>query len=322
MTGTAPTRVCLFGLGPAGRDLHLPALRRIRTADVAAACDPDERTHAAARLLPCLTDWREAMALAFDAALIATPPATHFELASNALAQEKHVYVEKPMATSLEDAVELVELARRARGVFQVGFAYRRHPLWLHASSLFASGIVRGPLRVRAVFTTARGGTGWLDPVVDLASHHVDLVSWLTGADPHEVEAGAGALVVRWSDGTELEGRYHEGAPQDRVELDDGRTFLAVDRLKDFRLNVRPKAHRTRFGRLAWPDPRLVRARVSRLPWERSYELALRAFLQAARAGTSPTPGAEDGLRAVAVGLATLHSLKSGAPERVSLDPS
>jgi predicted dehydrogenase len=77
------------------------------------------RRHPLARLM---TDWREAVAdPRADAVAIATPAATHYEIASAALRAGRHVLIEKPMADNLAHARELVDLADRADLRLMVG---------------------------------------------------------------------------------------------------------------------------------------------------------------------------------------------------------
>lgn len=191
-------RVCVFGLGQAGSALHVPALRRIREVEIVAACDPDPDARARSGQTLLIADVDEALALPYDAAIVATPVSTHYAVAAAALAAGRHVYVEKPMTSSLRDALALAEQARASGLVVQVGYAYRFHPLWQRVRRLVDDGLLTPPFQGRGAFSTARAGVGWAQPLIDVATHHVDLVSWLTGATPVAVDARPdGQLGVR-----------------------------------------------------------------------------------------------------------------------------
>jgi predicted dehydrogenase len=63
-----------------------------------------------------------------DGVVVATPPATHFSFASQALARGKHTFVEKPMATRTADCRELIESARRAGVILMTGHTFIYNP--------------------------------------------------------------------------------------------------------------------------------------------------------------------------------------------------
>src|SRR5205085_9645839 len=67
---------------------------------------------------------------ASDAVYIATPNTQHTELALASLRADKHVFCEKPLATSLHDARLILEAASPQAGVFQVGFNRRFAPVY------------------------------------------------------------------------------------------------------------------------------------------------------------------------------------------------
>jgi predicted dehydrogenase len=303
-------RVVLIGLGAAGSGLHLPAIDRIRTTTLVAACDSDRGRLPQRRDVVSTTDVDAALRIPADAVVIATPPETHHDLARRALLMGRHVYVEKPMTTIEDDAVDLVTIARKHQRTLQVGYAYRHHPLWERLHRASAAGRLRAPFHAEGRFD-ADAGTGWDHPMLNVGLHHVDALSALAGGAPVEVHAVDGQrLRVRWPDGSELEGIYGPGKGDDVVELSFGGRTVRLDR----RRGVRLAGGGVRLGS---PSAVLVRSRPATTGWERSFERALRAFARAAAAGHPATPGPGDGLRAVSVGLAITESLRSGAPVRL-----
>lgn len=75
-----------------------------------------------------------------DVIHVCTPNSTHHALAEAALKAGKHVVCEKPLATNVQDAAELVELADTAGMVATVPFIYRFHPMVREARERIASG--------------------------------------------------------------------------------------------------------------------------------------------------------------------------------------
>ena len=137
-----------------------------------------------------------------DAVLIATPSRSHGEIARAALERGVHVFVEKPFCLSLEEAHELVALARRKQAVNQVGYHYRFIAAFQEARRVLRAGTIGevhnyrveayGPVVLRPRGSTWRSqkseGGGCL---YDYASHAVNLSNWLFG-----VPAGIGGAVV------------------------------------------------------------------------------------------------------------------------------
>jgi predicted dehydrogenase len=319
MITPASPSVALLGLGFAGATLHLPALRRLPVR-IVMAVDPDTSTHSRAWDVPTRRDWHDAIDSSAQAVIVATPAESHAELALAALARGKHVYVEKPMATTAEEAAAICTAATSARRIVQVGFAYRFHPLWRRLHRLLRAGSLHPPLRLDARFTTTRGGSGWRDPVLDLAPHHIDLASWLLGAAPTDVRARGEEIEARWEQGSRLTGSYALGPPVDRVCVRAGRRTIIIDRLAGWRL------HGNAPLRARLPPVALVRTRISRRDWERSFEWALASFLDAANgrvnaaAGSvgADRPGPEAGMLGVEVTQAIIRSKASQCPERTA----
>lgn len=304
-------RVVQLGLGQAGTALHLPALRRLRDVDVVAACDPSPAARERATGIDVLADAGAALDVDADAVLVATPPATHAALALAAIDRGRHVYIEKPMATSVADATAIADRAREAGVTVQIGFAYRFHPLWQRVAGLRRRGRLELPVTADAVFDD-RPGDGWAHPVLDVGLHHVDLMTVVCGAPPGEVEwRGGTALRAAWPDGSVLRGEYGPGPGDDRARMQFANATVDIDRRRGVRLR----------GAGLWPgvpSPALVRARPAATGWERSFERALRAFVASARAGRAATPGPAEGVAAVRVGEAILRSASVG--ERVTVD--
>jgi predicted dehydrogenase len=162
---------------------------------------PAARRWAASVLgVPVFATLRGALAaLPSDAVLLVSPPATHRELAEEALAAGRHVVVEKPLALDLADARAIAHAATRHRrlAVAAQNYRYRRQPRALAA--LVRTGAL-GPLRgVRIVFrrdlrrasVSPRDWRGRMGHplLLDMAIHHVDLVRAITGLEVSEVDA-------------------------------------------------------------------------------------------------------------------------------------
>jgi len=112
-----PIKTVIFGTGFIGR-VHLDALRRLEGVKIAAIADPniDVARHLGEGFaVPTISaDYREILRdSSIDAVHICTPNALHYSMAKEALEAGKHVACEKPLATSVEEARELVALAAK-----------------------------------------------------------------------------------------------------------------------------------------------------------------------------------------------------------------
>ncbi len=119
---------------------------------------------------------------------ICTPTPTHFSYAKQALLTGKHVFCEKPLTPDVDEAIQLLELARQHHLHGMVAFVFKYHPVFTQAKSAIEAGAI-GPLR--AVFMRL-GGKGshraWKHQtetgggvVNEMMSHMLDLLLWFIG---------------------------------------------------------------------------------------------------------------------------------------------
>ena len=127
-----------------------------------------------------------------DAVLVATPPNTHYALARQALEAGKHVLVEKPLTTTVEHAVELIELAEERGLTLMPGHTFLYSPPVVKVRQLLASGVLGTPYFV----TSSRMNLGIYQPdgvVCDLAPHDLSILLYWLGQPVVQVSvAGRG----------------------------------------------------------------------------------------------------------------------------------
>ena len=120
-----------------------------------------------------------------DVLTVASPATTHAALALAALERGVHVYVEKPLATTREDAHRLIAAAAQARRVLSCGHQER---VVFAAMGLLGAG--ERPLRIQAVRRGVFSGRAMdVSCVLDLMVHDIDLALMLTVTNPVEVRA-------------------------------------------------------------------------------------------------------------------------------------
>jgi len=157
-----------------------------------------------------------------DAVSINTYPDTHAEFARKALQHGCHVFIEKPLATTVAEAEELVAMATEKNLKIVVGYILRVHPSWAKFVEL-AQGLGK-PLVMRMNLNQQSSAANWMthkeimnsmSPIVDCGVHYVDIMCLMTRAKPVRVHA----IGARLSDEL-IPGMYNYGQLQ--VAFDDG----------------------------------------------------------------------------------------------------
>ncbi|WP_185985418.1 Gfo/Idh/MocA family protein [Aureimonas mangrovi] len=150
---------------------------------------PDELTG-----VPLLSGFEEGLALKPDLVCIATYTDTHADLAIRAMEAGAHVFVEKPLAASVEDARRVVEAAQRLNRKLVVGYILRHHPSWVEF--VRRARALGGPYVFRMNLNQQSSGAAWgihkrlmktTSPVVDCGVHYLDVMLQITDAAPVEV---------------------------------------------------------------------------------------------------------------------------------------
>ena len=185
--------VGLIGYGYWGSNL-LRNLINNRAFEVVAVADPSERRrvelrrhHIAARSLETA---EAVIALPeIDAVVIATPVATHYEIARLALEEGKHVLVEKPMCASSDEAQHLVQLAKARKRVLMVDHTF----LFTGAVQQIHTIVDHGDLGRITYVDAMRINLGPFQRDVnvlwDLGPHDLSIVDHILGEEPLQIEA-------------------------------------------------------------------------------------------------------------------------------------
>ena len=167
--------------------------------ELAAVVDPDPKALAQAGSTPGYSSLEEALeSVRCDAVLVASPPRTHHAVAKAALTSGKHVLCEKPLATTIEDALDLVEDSENAKRVLMVSQNYRFNAPFRAVQRAVAEG---QPGELASIKISCRRDTRHLFApddfrysmrhpyVLDMSIHHFDLIRAATGKDIRGVHA-------------------------------------------------------------------------------------------------------------------------------------
>jgi predicted dehydrogenase len=203
-------RVGFIGCGGIAHQKHLPGMEqeKVNGVELAAFCDliPERAEQAAKQYgdagAKVYTDYRELLAdPTIDAVHVLTPNVAHCEITCAALEAGKHVLCEKPMAATKEDAAKMLAARDRSGKMLTIGYQYRHFHENAVAKKVVDEGwlgdiyyaeacaIRRRGVPTWGVFTDkAKQGGG---PLIDIATHALDLTLWMMNNYEPEYVVGA-----------------------------------------------------------------------------------------------------------------------------------
>ena len=192
------TKIGVVGCGYWGAK-HARSFHEIPEAQLAMVCDlsPERLAHIQVIYPTTATtqSFSELLESNVDGVVIATPPSTHYSLATQALAAGKHVLVEKPFVTNSDLAADLVMLAEAKAKVLMVGHTYEYNP----AVEFLRDYVASGQLGELYYIDAARLSLGLFQPDVDvvwdLGPHEFSMFMYILGQEPVSVGARGAAHV-------------------------------------------------------------------------------------------------------------------------------
>jgi predicted dehydrogenase len=203
-------RYGIIGVGAMGRE-HAENLKFIEGASVTAISDPDEGSRELAQKqitnpVAVFSDHNELLNSGLvDAVIIATPNFTHVNILHDALATSLHVFIEKPLCTTIEDCLKVIEWSKNRTGLVWMGLEYRYMPPVAELISIVHDGGVgevqqvsirehREPFYPKVGnwnrFTAKTGGT-----LVEKCCHYFNLMDHISQERPVRVFASGGQRV-------------------------------------------------------------------------------------------------------------------------------
>ena len=311
-----------MGIVHARNALELPGARLVAVA----AARPGRADEVGAELAVAACSYDELIARGdVEAVVVAARSVDHAEVAAAVLAAGKHLFLEKPGATSLAGH----DLLRAPDGVVvQVGYQRRFDAGFLEAKRVVDEGAIGQPLVVLATSRDMEWPPGELPEdtggfLLDMAVHDYDAVCWFLGAKPVEVTAMRQARVY-----PELEalGDLDNALVTIRFE-DGGAAVTHVSRTCAFGHDVRCEIVGSEgsvfvgeAGGVLTARDRPRFAQDYRELFADAYRDELAAFVDACRGGERRGAGLAEDRRAVEIGIAARASAVAGEPRTVGPD--
>jgi predicted dehydrogenase len=301
-----PVRAGVIGVGALGQH-HARVYQSLPEARLVGVYDVDQARAAevaARHSCRAFAQLRDLLAEA-DAVSVAVPTVDHHRVARAVIEEGKHALVEKPMASTLAEADDLIRAAAERGVVLQVGHIERFNP---------AVDVLRATVREPRFIEVHRLGEFSprsldIDVVLDLMIHDLDILSSLDGSEVARVDAVGVPVLTPKVDIANARIRFASGLianlTASRVSAEkvrkfrvfSPRTYISVDftarEARVYRLRESPGGPEIGVERTAAPD-------------EEPLQRQLAGFLRSARDGTPPAVTGADGRRALALALTIL----------------
>src|SRR5579871_2128337 len=201
-------KVGVFGTGHLGK-FHLNNWKEIKTAELVGFYDPSDdiakEVSEKYQLVRFLDP--ETLMNACDIVDIVAPTPQHFALCEKAIRKGKHVFVEKPLANTMEEARELVQLVRESNVKLQVGHVERFNPAYLAVQSMPLNPLF---IEVHRLAQFNPRGTE-VSVILDLMIHDIDIILSLVRSEVHNISANGVAVMTETPDIASV-----------RIEFDNG----------------------------------------------------------------------------------------------------
>ena len=348
-------RLGLIGCGRVTETQHLPALQHLPDVEVVAVADIDpDRLGRVANPFRIEHRWTDYRALLdhqnVEAVGVCVPPQLHVEVALAALDAGKHLFIEKPLALSLDESERLIAQAAQSPKKVMVGFNMRWHRLVRQAREIIHRGDLGSPKLIRTALT---GGSHVSDDtpewrkrrelgggtLVDVAVHHFDLWRFLLQTEVEEVfatsrseqrEDETATVMAQMSNGVLATSVFSQGTSSNHeIEVygQSGRLHVSCyrfDGLEFFPTSIFPGDIRTRLQRILFALKELPQAALrARQGGDTvaSYRAEWRHFINSIHHDTPVECTLEDGHRALQVVLAAAASASLRQPVKVAEGP-
>ena len=198
----------IFGVGHLGK-FHLNNWKEIQGVELVGFYDPDDvsaQDVSEKYQLPRFLD-AERLMEACDAVDIIAPTPFHFELCEKAIKKGKHVFVEKPLANSMDEARILVKLVKESNVKMQVGHVERFNPAYLAVQGLELSPMF---IEVHRLAQFNPRGTE-VSVILDLMIHDIDIILNLVKSEVKSISASGVAVMTDTPDIANVRIEFNNG---------------------------------------------------------------------------------------------------------------
>ncbi|HEX8315305.1 MAG TPA: Gfo/Idh/MocA family oxidoreductase [Flavisolibacter sp.] len=315
-------KVGVFGTGHLGK-FHLNNWKEIEGVELVGFYDPADEV--AKEIIEKYGlkrfDDEESLIAAADAVDIVTPTPYHFGLCEKAIKKGKHVFVEKPMANTIEEARELVKLVQESKVKFQVGHVERFNPAFLAIQKEKLNPMF---IEVHRLAQFNPRGTE-VSVILDLMIHDIDAILSLVKSDVKTISASGVAVMTDTPDIANVRIEFNNGCvanlTSSRISMKRMRkmrmfqkdAYIAVDFLEKktevIRLKTESDQNVFSFDIETPNGVKTIAIASPEVPQVNAIKKELEEFVAAIKNDTQPIVNEIDGYRALEVAHQILQKI-------------
>lgn len=315
-------KVGVFGTGHLGK-FHLNNWQNIDGIELVGFFEPNDETAAAVARDYHIPRFKNVQDLieACDAIDVVAPTDHHFRLCKEALRKGKHVFVEKPLAYSLEEAAELVKLVQESNTKLQVGHVERFNPAFLAIRHVDLNPMF---IEVHRLAQFDPRGTE-VSVIMDLMIHDIDIILSIVKSDVRTISSSGVAVMTDTPDIANVRIEFNNGCvanlTSSRISMKKMRkmrifqkdAYIGVDFLNKSAEIIRIKKGEDRdafsFDLQTPKGPKTIAIATPPVPEGNAIKTELEEFVKSIK-NNSPTIVSEiDGYRAMEVAHTILHKI-------------
>jgi predicted dehydrogenase len=316
-------RIGVFGTGHLGK-FHLNNWKEIKQAELVGFYDPNdqiaEEVVARYGLKRFLNE--DELIEASDAIDIVTPTPYHFSVCERAIKKGKHVFVEKPMANTIEEANKLVELVQESNVKLQVGHVERFNPALLAIKDVELHPMF---IEVHRLAQFNPRGTE-VSVILDLMIHDIDVILSIVQSDVKNISASGVAVMTDTPDIANVRLEFNNGCvanlTSSRISMKKMRkmrlfqkdAYIGVDFLEKkseiIQMNDNPAENSFSFDIETTTGTRMIEIRNPEVQDGNAIKMELEEFVKAIENDSRPIVNEIDGLRAMEVAHQILYKMQ------------
>lgn len=315
-------KIGVFGTGHLGK-FHLNNWKEIPGVTVIGFYDPNDAIAAEITSQYGITRFQDPDELidAADAVDVVTPTQHHFLICEKAIKKGKHVFVEKPMAHTIEEAKTLVKLVQESKIKFQVGHVERFNPAFLAIKDLELNPMF---IEVHRLAQFNPRGTE-VSVILDLMIHDIDVILSLVKSDVKNIYANGVAVLTDTPDIANVRIEFNNGCVANltssrismkkmrKIRLFQKDAYIGIDFLEKKTEIIKLKEEKDQdvfdFD-IETPNGTKTLAMASpKIPQINAIKKELEEFVAAIQNNTQPVVNEIDGFRAMEVAHQILYKI-------------